>query len=192
MQQQDFFICRSGSNGITATTSKQHYIFISKPGHQMCIFFNVSFRAEEKHCQLPSFVLSVSMIQLRVVNSENSYQCVLTDIFSVWFRVLSSHLNISLSLSLFSLVGEALWRIILLQIIPILFESRVKQKTLSQKIQRQRCCEIQERGGRPWFRSSLALLSFFLSSVNNMNLVHITADNAANPQEHEKKSTTVP
>lgn len=54
-----------------------------------------------------------------------------------------------LSLSLFSLVGEALWRIILLQIIPILFESRVKQKTLSQIVQRQRCCEIQERGGRP-------------------------------------------
>lgn len=54
-----------------------------------------------------------------------------------------------LSLSLFSLVGKALWRIILLQIIPILFESRVKQKTLSQIIQRQRCCEIQERGGRP-------------------------------------------
>ena len=102
MQQQDFFICRSGSNGITATTSKQQYIFISKPGHQMCIFFNVSFRAEEKHCQLPSFVLSVSMIQLRVVNSENSYQCVLTDIFSVWFRVLSSHLNISLSVTFFS------------------------------------------------------------------------------------------
>ena len=102
MQQQDFFICRSGSNGITATTSKQQYIFISKPGHQMCIFFNVSFRAEEKHCQLPSFVLSVSMIQLRVVNSEKSYQCVLTDIFSVWFRVLSSHLNISLSVTFFS------------------------------------------------------------------------------------------
>ena len=153
-------------------------------------FFNVSFRAEGKHCQLPSFVLSVSMIQLRVVNSENSYQCVLTDIFSVWFRVLSSHLNISLSVTFFSCRRSSMANYSTSNY--SYFESRVKQKTLSQIIQRQRCCEIQERGGRPWFRSSLALLSFFLSSVNNMNLVHITADNAANPQEHEKKSTTVP
>ena len=103
MQQQDFFICRSGSNGITATTSEQQYIFISKPGHQMCIFS--MFHLELKR-NIASFPVScspcVSMIQLRVVNSENSYQCVLTDIFSVWFRVLSSHLNISLSVTFFS------------------------------------------------------------------------------------------
>ena len=67
-----------------------------------CVFFSM-FHLELKR-NIASFPVSysVSMIQLRVVNSENSYQCVLTDIFSVWFRVLSSHLNISLSVTFFS------------------------------------------------------------------------------------------